>query len=156
MFTFYLSEYNPTGLSNVVGGGISSTPISGYIGEVFSFVEAVPSGTETASYQYRKVYVKNEYTSQSTLTKIWLDAVEHPEQISIAKEATVGDTTASPTTEPTNVTGWVSPENYIEGLHIGSLSVNAQTGVWIRQTLSGVTRSDPYATFRLNVGGLVS
>ena len=156
MYNFYLSNSNPTGLTGTVGGTITTTPLSGYLGEVFAFVSAAPSGSQTGSFQYRKIFVKNEYASSSTQTKTWLDAVEHTGQIHIAKETTVGDTSTDPTVQPAGVTGWVSPQTYIEGLNIGTLAANSSTGIWVRQTLSGISRPDPYATFRLNVGGLVS
>jgi hypothetical protein len=155
MFKFYLPQFNPDNLTGQVGGVTSAVPVSGYLGELFVHVSAPPSGTQVGATQYRKVFLKNEFTAQSTITRIWLDAVEHLGQISVALEDSVGDTSTDPVTEPTNVTGWVSPTNYSEGLEIGTLAANNSTGLWIRQTLSGISIADPYATVRLYGGGLV-
>jgi hypothetical protein len=154
MFVFYESSQNPTGLTGTVGGTATTTPLSGYLGEVFTHVTAPPSGTQTG-FQYRKVFVKNEYSADSTLTRVWLDAVEHPDQITLDLEATAGDTSLTPTGEPASVTGWSAPGNYAEGISLGTLSANTSTGLWIRQALSNITHRDPYATFRLYVGGII-
>ena len=64
--------------------------------------------------------------------------------------------TTFPTGEPTGVNTWVSPADYNAGLVLGTLSGNGGTsGLWIRQTLSGINVGDPYASFRVYVGGLI-
>lgn len=154
-FQIYKSEYNPSDLTGQVGGNIGSEILSGYINELFQHVSSPPSGLATTSYQYRKVFVKNAYTSTSTNTRVWVDAIEHVDQISLAGSTGISDIGATSTGEPIGISGWVSPSNYAEGISIGTLTSNASTGVWIRQALSGVSTPDPYATFRIYVGGIV-
>lgn len=155
MFVFYKSQYNPEGLSGTVGGQISTTPLSGYIGEVLANVEAPPEETSVSSNQYRKIFVKNEYATSSEHTRLWLDAVEHPAQIYLAVDATTGGTISSPLTAPSGVSVWSAPSNYAEGIDLGTISRNGYKAIWIKQMLSGITEPDPYATFRLYVGGIV-
>lgn len=155
MYRLYKSEYNPNSLSGTVGGGIGSATLSGYMGELFYHVSAPPSGTNDTFYQYRKVFIKNDYSRSSTYTRVWIDAIEHGEQIAIAKSASLTDSITSPTGTPIGVSGWVSPSNFAEGLSLGTIPSNTYTGIWIRQGLSGITSPDPYATFRLYVGGVI-
>lgn len=153
MFEYYLPEHNPDNLTDQVGGEVSSVNLSGYLGEVFTHVVVPPEGADGVV-QYRKVFIKNAHSFTSTQTRIWLDAVEHPDQISVAL-GTNTDTIADATTEPSSVT-WSTPSNYSDGLTIGDMGPGDASGVWIRQTISGVSESDAYATFRLNIGGIVS
>lgn len=154
MFNFYLPQYNPANLTGVCGGAISSIPLSGYLGELFEHVEAPPSGA-SAYYQYRKVYLKNENSTSSTETRVWLDAVQHPEQIGIALETTSNQTIATPETAPTGVSVWYAPTNYAEGLDLGTITASSASGLWIREKLANIQQSDPYATFRLYIGGII-
>lgn len=154
-FKIYKSEYNPSNLTGLVGGSISTQTLSGYINELFYHVTSPPSGIDVTAYQYRKVFIKNEHSSSSTNTRVWIDSAEHEDQISLCNSDTYSDLSTSPTGEPTNVTGWISPSNYAEGLSLGTLSANGSTGVWIRQALSDISSPDPYATFRLYAGGLL-
>jgi len=155
MYKIYKPEYNPIALTGTVGGGIGSQTLSGYMDELFYHVSSPPSGTNETVYQYRKVFIKNDYTKSSTFTRIWIDSIEHEDQISIAKSVSLSDTSASPTGAPAGVTNWVSPSNFAEGLSLGTIASNSYTGIWIRQALSGITNPDPYATFRLYVGGVI-
>ncbi len=156
MFEVYKSQYNPTNLTGQVGGGIGTEMLSGYLGELFYHIATPPSGIDEIVYQYRKVFVKNTYAVQSTYTRVWIDSLEHTDQISVANSYTLNDTASTPTGQPTNVTGWSLPTDYAEGLPLGTLNPNTSTGFWIRQALSGIASPDPYATFRLYVGGVVS
>lgn len=153
MFRFYLPENNPSDLTGVVGGDISPITYTGYVGELLVDIPSAPSGNLTGEYQYRKLFVKNEYSTSSTNTRLWLDSVEHSGQISVSV-AINNDSILNSRTEPSSVT-WSSPYNWVEGINLGTLASNSYTGIWIRQYLSGITESDPYATFRLGVGGLI-
>lgn len=151
--TAYLPEYNPRNLTGTVGGAISSTQFSGYVNELFYHVSAAPSGSESGSYQYRKLYIKNTDSDIYYGTKVWLSSVEHVDQISLYLASGL-DTTTAATVAPSGLTGsWLSPSNYSDGIAMGDLRVGGYTGVWIRQYLSGISEEDPYATFRLRVGG---
>ena len=155
-YAFYLPENNPTNLTGLVGGDISlASPLSGYLGELFAHVDAPPSGHTSGFMQWRKVYVRNEYTVESTETRIWLESAEHSGQVHFAVETGLGSTSASPTGSPTGISGWNNPEDYNSAWTLGTIAVNSYSGIWVRQTLSGIIESDPYATFRLRVGGIV-
>lgn len=151
-FLAYLPEYNPSNLTGTVGGSISATQFSGYVNELFYHVSTPPSGAESGFFQYRKLYLKNVSSSNFLDCRVWLDSVEHPEQIKIQLASGL-DTSSTPITAP-NITGtWESPSNYSEGISLGNLTINNYTGIWIRQYLSGISEEDPYATFRLSCGG---
>jgi len=154
-FEIYKPEYNPSNLTGQVGGNIGSEMLSGYVNELFQHVTSPPSGLDDTAHQYRKIFIKNGYTSTSTNTRVWVDAIEHVDQISLASSTGLTDTSDSSTGIPAGISGWTSPSNYAEGLSIGTLTANAYTGVWVRQALSGISTPDPYATFRIYVGGIV-
>ncbi|MCB1713367.1 MAG: hypothetical protein KDH96_13145 [Candidatus Riesia sp.] len=156
MFKVYKPEYNPQDLSGQVGGTITSNLFSGYLNELFYHVSVPPSGVDEVAYQYRKLFIKNEHTTSSTNTRIWLDSLEHPSQISICRSSGLSDYTSSATGEPSGVTGWVSPTNYAEGLSLGTMTSSAYSGVWIRQALSGIEEPDPYSSFRIYIGGIIT
>ena len=154
-FDIYKPEYNPSNLTGQVGGNIGSEVLSGYVNELFQYVVSPPSGINTTAYQYRKIFIKNTYDGTSTNTRVWIDAIEHEEQISMSISASLADTSSSSTGQPIGVSSWRSPSNYAEGVSIGTLTPSAYTGVWLRQALSGVSNPDPYATFRIYVGGII-
>lgn len=155
MFKFFKSLHNPSNLTGSVGGEISTVELSGYLGELFAYVASPPEETTGAYYQYRKIFVKNEHEFSSTNTRLWLDAEQHPGQISISIQTGGSATMANATTEPSGISSWTNPTNYSEGIEIGTISPNAHTGIWLRQTLSNITEPDPYASLRLYIGGIV-
>lgn len=154
MYTFYHPQSSPQNLTGQVGGAISSVIFSGYLNELFFHVAAPPSGIDPV-YQYRKLFIKNEFLASSTETRIWIDAIDHSDQISIGFTSGSNNLTiTNPSTEPTGVT-WSEPTTYADGILIGTLTVSSSTGLWLRQTLSNIVEEDPFATFRLYVGGIV-
>lgn len=156
MYNFYHPQSNPRNLTGQVGGAISSTLFSGYLNELFYHIAAPPSGLDP-TYQYRKLFVKNEFLASSTDTRVWIDAIDHVDQISISFITGSNNATiATPSTEPAGVVEWVSPTTYADGLEIGTLNINASTGIWLRETLSNIVEEDPFASFRLYVGGIVA
>lgn len=155
MFVFYKSSLNPTNTTGEVGGNITSTALSGYLGELFPRVDAPPSEATGSYNQYRKIFVKNEYSTASDYTRIWLDAEQHRGQISLAFQSGESYSVANGTTEPTGITAWTNGRNYSEGLEVGTLAANSSTGVWIRQTLSSITEEDPFASVRIYIGGIL-
>lgn len=155
MFKVYKPENNPANLTGQVGGNISPYLVSGYLNEIFYHIDAPASGAPVTTVQYRKVFVKNTYSSTSTYTRVWIEAIEHEDQIYIANCTGLVDATTSPVTPPSGVSGWVAPSNYTEGLDLGTLNPNGHTGFWLQQYLSGISNPDPYATFRLRIGGIV-
>ena len=156
-FKFFHSVNNPTGLNATVGGAVDvAASFSGYVNELFAHIVAPLSGISTGSYQYRQLFIRNDNAKVSTNTRLWLDSVEHTGQISIALSQ-------GPTQSISNATGdppgaiplWYHPIDYSTGLEIGTMATGDASGVWIRQILSGVVQEDPYATFRIHVGGVV-
>lgn len=155
MFTFYKSEYNPSTTGSVVGGNITTLPLSGYLGELFPRVDSPPEESTGSAVQYRKIFVKNEYEFSSSNTRLWLDAEQHRGQIAIAIQTGVSNTIANGLATPTGISSWANPTNYSNGIEIGTLGSNTATGVWLRQTLTNITEPDPYASLRLYVGGIL-
>lgn len=155
MLNFYKPLYNPTGLTGLCGSSITTGTFNGVINEIFCHVSAPPSGSTNTFYQYRKVYVKNNFLTPITTVGIYVDAIEHPEQIHLGVETGANQMCSSPTGAPTGVT-FSSYTGYQTSLQIGALAAATYTGIWIRQTLSGITQSDPYATFRLYAAGVVT
>ena len=154
-FRFFTSEYNPTGLSGLVGGGISSLELSGYLGELFSFAEAYPIDVNIPVYQYRKLFVVNNYGQECSDVRVWIDSEHVTGQIELCLEYTVG-TTGGISSEPVGLAGsWSAPKNYAQGLAVGSLLNGESKGVWLRQTLVGISSSNPYASLRLYAGGVL-
>jgi hypothetical protein len=152
---FYHTTFRPTGLTTTVGGAITSAQLAGDLNELFAYVDGPPSGSETAEYQYRKIHVKNASTVQLTGVRAWIDAVEHSEQIAIGIESGNASTSTNGTTAPTDPSiEFLQPNAYSTGLNIDTLPASQSTGIWIRQTLSGIDEPDPYATLRVNVGGI--
>lgn len=155
MFIFYKSQLNPSNVTGEVGGNISSYVLSGYLNELFPRVDAPPVESTGEYIQYRKIFIKNEYESSSTNTRIWLDAEQHRGQISIASISGASYSITNGLTEPTGISSWTNGRNYAEGLNLGTLSANSSTGVWIRQVLSNITEEDPFASVRIYIGGIV-
>lgn len=151
MFKTYLPEYNPNNLTGQVGGTVSSLALSGYIDELFPYVSAPPTGSNEVFVQYRKVFIKNEYETDSSTTRVWIEGAEHLNQISVGIGG-ASDTISSATGIP-SVSIWATPTSYSNGLEIGTIAANTASGIWLRQTLSGIVNPDPYVTFRLYIGG---
>ena len=154
-YIFYKSASNPTTTGEVVGGDITTVELSGYLGELFPRVDAPPEDTNLSTVQYRKIFVKNEYTFSSANTRLWLDAEQHRGQIAIAVQTGLSDTIANGLAAPSGISDWANPTNFSNGLEIGTLGVNSYTGVWLRQTLTDIHEADPYASLRLYVGGII-
>lgn len=155
MFIFYKSSLNPSNTTGEVGGNISSSELSGYLGELFPRVDAPPVESTGEYAQYRKIFIKNTYESSSLNTRIWLDAEQHRGQISLASTSGASYSIANGLTEPSGISPWTNGRNYAEGLEIGTLASNSSTGVWIRQTLSNITEEDPFASVRIYIGGII-
>lgn len=153
-WAFYHTTNNPTGLSGTVGGAISTTGVAGNLNELFAYVDSPPSGVDTEAVQYRKIHVKNEGTVTLTGVYVWIDAIEHTGQIYIGVEDSAEQSISEPTgSAPTSVS-FSQPLSYTEGISLGTFAADAHTGIWLRQTLSGISEPDPYATFRVSIGGI--
>ena len=155
MYNFYKAEYNPNNLTGQVGGSSTTINLSGYLGELFPRVDAPPTESDRVYTQYRKIFIKNEYDSTSNNTRLWLDAEQHRGQIAIAVQTGVSYSITSGSVEPTGISSWANPQNYANGLEIGTLTANSITGVWVRQTLTSITEPDPFVSLRLHIGGIL-
>lgn len=152
MLKFFISEYNPRHLTGQIGGGIA-TELSGYLGEVFCNVQAPPVESTGTYYQYRKIFLKNEYNFTLSNVKIWLDAEQYPGQISLAGQTGTSYSISNATVEPTGISPWAHAVNYADGLEIGTFSSNYYTGIWLRQSLTNIQEPDPFVSLRLYAGG---
>ncbi len=156
---FYKPLYNPaSAMTGQVGGAISTGRFHGVLGELFYHVAAPPSGVDEVAHQYRKVFIKNTYLTTITNVGVWIEATEHPEQLQVASETSPNQIILSPTGEPSGVSGssWIQASGYRSALPVGSLAPAAVTGIWIRQSLSGIEQPDPYVFATLYVAGLVT
>ena len=149
---FFHTTNNPTGLTDTIGGAISTSALAGNLNELFTYVDAPPSGTDLSAIQYRKFHIKNASTTTLTGVKVWVDAIEHSDQIAIGIESGNAESIANASTAPTSVE-FFQPQAYTTGLLLDGLVTSYHTGVWIRQILSGNHEPDPYASFRVNIGG---
>jgi|TARA_R110000824_G_scaffold48294_1_gene136520 hypothetical protein len=149
---FYHTSNNPTGLTTTVGGTISTNFLAGNLNELFTYVDAPPSGTDLSTTQYRKIHIKNPSSTTLTGVRMWLDSIEHDDQIAIGIEVTGGQDAPNANTLPTSVI-FSQPTTYNTGVSLGTLAASFHTGIWLRQTLSGIHEPDPYASFRVNIGG---
>lgn len=155
MFKFFKASYNPQNLTGEVGGNISSSELSGYLGELFQRVDSPPAESTGEYNQYRKIFVKNTYDSSSVNTRLWLDAEHHRGQISLAIQTGESYSIGNGLVEPSGISNWTNGRNYSEGVEIGTLASNSSTGVWIRQSLSNITEEDPFASVRIHIGGII-
>ena len=153
-FRFYKSEFNPTGLTGLVGGDVTVDELSGYLGELFAYQYAYPADTTGAVVQYRKLFVKNTYGTTATDTRLWFDAEHVSGQMSVALE-TGEINTGLVTYPPPGLSGWAYPQDYTGGFRLGDLTSNEYVPIWLRQTLVNIETTNPYASLRIYVGGVV-
>jgi hypothetical protein len=153
-FRFYKSEYNPTGLTGKVGGGISTDELSGYLGELFAYQYAYPPETTGSAVQYRKIFVRNTFGKVSEDTRLWFDAQHVSGQIAVALDVT-GATTGTVIFPPSGLSGWSYPQNYTGGFKLGNLDNNETAAIWLRQTLANIETTNPYTSLRIYIGGIV-
>jgi hypothetical protein len=156
MSLYFYKPTNPAqnSLTGHVGSGISTGRFVGTINEIFAHVPAPPSGTDNVFYQYRKVYIKNTYLTTVAGVGAWIEAGEHPEQLDVGLETTANQFITSPTGAPTSI-NWIHATGYRSALQIGSLAPSASSGIWIRQTLSGIEQPDGYVAAILYSAGVV-
>ncbi len=139
-----------------VGGGVSGTlaRVDGIVDEIFFTSSSKPSGSGT-TVRYSKIFARNDNISDVISdVRVYFDAREHPGQIEIALEHSLGiaildgdQILASPLTAPAS-TAFATPVNYAEGLTIGNsgtLKALSVQGVWLKQTISEGINSDASA-----------
>ena len=151
VFQFYHAQYNPTGLSGLVGGTRSNTEINPKLGELFC---NTASYEDTAVTQYRKLFVKQEETA--TIQNLYLDIneVEYTGQIAFAYTRISGNTAASPVDMPSGMSGDNFSGNSATPLFLTGTSVASnQYEIWLRLTVPSGAGSDNMASFNLRAKG---
>ena len=149
MIVFYGPENHSSGLNEIEGGALSLTsPLSGDLGELFGHVEPI---TGVGLFQYRKLFIRNESYNRLTGVKVWFDSEEYSGRLTLGPEfvedQTIGDTLSTPT--GVLFSGYT---NYTSGFSISDLLPYSATGFWLRQSYSGLSGQDSYATARIYVG----
>ena len=149
---FYLPENHPTGLSGVVGGGISTDEALNDPSAIFAHL---PTSEVSEVSQYRKLFAKQ--TAVGTFENLVLELanVEYPDQISFAVTGMSGDITGQ-SSDPQ-----VLPAGYTTGMFTGdadnsivglaSSTLGDYIGVWIKQTIPADSTNDDLASFVMRV-----
>jgi len=159
--------YEPSFLAssdgNKVGGAISSAlnPVDGLIDEIFFTGSSKPVG-QGANVRYSKVIARNDnITSGLSDTRVYITALEHTGQISIALEQSAGiaildgtETIVGPRTAPV-VSAFSAPTTYAAGLTVGNgglLGPLKAQGIWLKQSISEGIGSDVSAFVDITFG----
>jgi hypothetical protein len=117
LFEFYEPVNNPTGLSGVVGGRISTKVLGNKIGDLFT---QMPVSSSNEVNQYRKIWIKQLDSAVYTNLSVSLANVEHSDQVSfwIPPRRAHNTTINSPLLPPTGETGFSG--DYSTSLSTGS------------------------------------
>jgi len=149
-FRFYESNFNPTGLSGVVGGAISNNELQPQLNAVFTNIAVSETVTQT---QYRKIFVKQVLTGSFTGVSIELANVEHTGQVSFDIPTGQTDTATNPLSVPASL----SAGNAFSGnfntsiLAANSSTIDTTIPIWMKQTLAPDIGDDSSATFSIRV-----
>lgn len=146
-FKFYLPEYNPTGMSGVVGGGITNQELLPRKNALFA-----PRETSDLSVneQYRKLFIKQIYSANLTGLTVELVNTEHSDQIYFGIATGSSDESiSSPLVAPTGVaiTGSVS----YPIVFTGSGVVGTAIPIWLKQTIAANSGDDDFVAFQLRI-----
>lgn len=163
-FNFYEPQYQPTGLTGLVGGAISSELLDPRLG---SFIADMTVPDITTLYQFRKLYVKQIEAGTYQDVKVSLANVEHSDQISFFIDSGLSgnyDTATNALAYPSGVdlvAGTLSGENfsgnyntpiYYTGSVGGATTVSGEYfPVWIRQEIDKNEGNDSLASFIVQV-----
>ena len=156
---FIQPEDYPGNDTDQVGGAISSpeTQFSGTLGELFASSTSGFVGTPAVT-RYMKVFLKNTGDEISDLS-VFLQNVEYTDQLSIAFEASAGDTTTNALTMPSGyVSGdFTTPIGLANAISPASttLAPNATVALWIKLSVPSGLTADSSATAVLSVAGTV-
>lgn len=149
---FYLSEYHPTGLSGVVGGGISTNEVQSSLDSVFAHMEGNELSDVT---QYRKLFAKQVESGSFENVLIEVANVEYPSHISFAVTGISGDLTgqaSSPQTLPDGYTVGMFSGDYLQSLtSLATSSYGDYIGIWVKETIPANSEDDELASFVLRV-----
>lgn len=150
-FEFYKPVYNPTGLTGIVGGAISSEVLHPRKDALFASRD---SSSVASLEQYRKFFIKQVYATQLTGLVVELAYSEHADQIYFGiPTGDVNESISSPTVSPTGValTGTYSGNIPITGItNLGSV-----IPIWIKQVIPADSGDDDFVTFQLRIIGTV-
>ena len=152
-FKFYKSEFNPTGLSGVVGGSISNLEVQPQLNELFAPMSVSDVVTQN---QYRKVFAKQVRSGSFTGVSIELGNVEHEDQIffniptgAIGLTGTASNPLSAP--ESLQYVGAFSGDYDTSILATASSTYNTVIPIWLRQTLAPGISDDDSARFTIRV-----
>jgi hypothetical protein len=165
-FRFYEAEFNPTGLSGTVGGGISTTELQPRLGSFFADM-TIPE--VTTLYQFRKFYIKQTEPGTYQDIKVGLVNVEHSDQVTFFLDTGVSgyyDTAINALSYPTGtfITGDGLTNAHFSGNYSSSIYYTGSVGgettvsgeyfpVWIRQEIDSTETADSLASFAIQVIG---
>lgn len=133
----YGSQYMPDNDTDINGGAIDvNNELTGVLGEVFTDLYSDEEGGNNVV-QYRKVFFRNESTSDLLDAKIWISS-DPLNQIKIALEPVKGgsDTSANRVTAPEGYT-FVDAPDEANALVVpnGGLLAGENIGVWLEITI---------------------
>lgn len=149
-FRFYKPVYNPTGMSGMVGGAISTTELLPRLDYLFAPRECSDSIDVV---QYRKLWIKQVYDATMTGLTIQLVNLDYPEQIYFNTTTGTNDTTASPGTAPDGVSFTGS---YLVDIALTGTTVSGSTiPIWIQQTISADSGDDDFVAFQIRILGTI-
>lgn len=161
---FDVRFYNP---ANVLTGGaigsligsISATSDQSVTASDFLTVTSDLAGNET-NYYHRKLWLTNHESVDITSPEIWMDDLEYPSQLSIARELSADDTTADPYSMPSGYTtsdfiAATAVEDRIPlFLDTSDFTASADAGIWIRVEMPPGSTADPSAIGTLKIRGI--
>ena len=146
-----------------VGGGVSGTleKVDGIVDEIFFTSASKPVG-QGATVRYSKAFARNDNATEILSdTRVYLGIREHPGQIEIALEHSLGiaildgdQILASPLTAPA-ATSFSTPLNYAAGLTVGNsgwLTAQSAQGIWLKQSISEGIAADASAVVQIVFG----
>jgi hypothetical protein len=146
-FKFYLPEFNPTGMSGTVGGGITIEELLPRKNALFAPREI---SDLTTSEQYRKLFIKQVYSAVLTGLTVELVNTEHSDQIYFGiATGSVDETISSPLIAPTGVALTGSTTNSVT--YTGSGVVGTTIPIWLKQTISPGSSDDDFVAFQLRI-----
>lgn len=151
-WNFYLPQYQPTGLTGLVGGSIAAEELTTAVDALFP---AVLANSGEDHIQYRKVFIKNDSSDSFQNVYVEVENIEYTGQIKFAILHEGGDPTGTapdPMTLPDIIatgqfTGFYGAP--ITGLGTGN--PGDTIGVWLQQFIPANSDNEVLASFVLQV-----
>lgn len=150
-FKFYKPLYNPTGMSGTVGGEITTEELLPRKNALFA-----PRNTSelSVSEQYRKLFIKQVYSTTMTGLTVELVNTEHSDQITFGiATGDINEYITSPLTSPTGVAITGSTSSSV--MYTGSGIAGTVIPVWLKQTIGVNSGDDDFVSFQLRILGTI-